>query len=101
MPGARAGMGRSVQSPAGVSGIVNAQQLIVVTLVGTRIGRWSVGIAGVIHTSSQILVVEVGVLMIQTESMSDLLAGHQSPPGWGVILRPGAEVCVSSSWGIP
>src|SRR5438445_9824810 len=94
MPGARAGMGRSVQSPAGVSGIVNAQQLIVVTLVGTRIGRWSVGIAGVIHTSSQIRVVEVGVLVIQTESMSDLLAGHQSPAGWGVILRPGAEVRV-------
>ena len=53
---ARAGVVRTAQGPAGVSGIVNAQQLIVVTLVRTRIGRWSVGIAGVIHTSSQILV---------------------------------------------
>src|SRR5437762_11645882 len=94
MPSAHAGMGRSVQSSAGVCGIVHAQQLIVVTLVGTRIGRSSVGIAGVIHTSSQIQVVEVGVLVVETESMSALLAGYQSPPRWGVILRPGAVVSV-------
>src|SRR6266571_7661795 len=95
---ARAGMSRSAQGPAGRTGIVDAQQFIVVAPVRTGVGGRSIGIAGVIHTSSQIRVVEVGVLMIQTESMSDLLAGRQSPPGWSVILRPGAEVCVSSSW---
>src|SRR6266702_3684904 len=91
---ARAGMSRSAQGPASRTGIGDAQQFIVVAPVGTCIGRRSIGIAGVIHASSQILIVEIRVLVVEAESMSDLLAGYQSPPGWGVILRPGAEVRV-------
>src|SRR6266487_5333600 len=71
---ARAGMSRSAQGPAGRTGIVDAQQFIVVAPVRTGVGGRSIGIAGVIHTSSQIRVVEVGVLMIQTESMSKQVA---------------------------
>src|SRR5437867_2152813 len=94
MSRARAGMSRSAQGRASRTGIVDAQQFIVVAPVGTGVGGRPIGIAGVIHTGPQIRIVEIRVLMVEAKSMSDLLAGYQSPPGWSVILRPGAEVCV-------
>ena len=80
MPCARAGMRFSAQGLPGGTGIVDAQQFIVVTLVGTCIGERSIGIAGVIHTASQIRIVEIRVLVVEAKSMSDRLAGHQSAP---------------------
>ena len=94
MPCARAGMRFSAQGLPGGTGIVDAQQFIVVAPVGTGVGGRPIGIAGVIHTGPQIRIVEIRVLMVEAEGMSDLLAGHQCTPGWRVILRPGAEVCV-------
>src|SRR5262245_30023404 len=94
MSSAGTGMSVCAQRSASVGGSVDAQQLIVITLVGTCIGRRSIGIAGVIHTGPKVRIVEIRVMVVESKGMSDLLAGHQRTPRRGVILRSDAEVGV-------
>ena len=80
MPGARAGMSGSAKGLASVSGIVDAQQLIVVALIGMLVRAW---VVRVVHARAKIRIIEVGVLMVQSESVADFLAGDEIAPNGG------------------
>ena len=80
VPGARAGMSGSAKGLASVSGIVDAQQLIVVALIGMLVRAW---VVRVVHARAKIRIIEVGVLMVQSESVADFLAGDEIAPNGG------------------
>lgn len=85
----RAERGRAERGRAVEVCIDELQLLIVVrirVLVRARVIR-------IIHTASEVRVVEVRVLVIEAEGVPDLLAHHEIPPRRGVVRR-GVEVRV-------
>ncbi len=63
---------------------IDTHQLIVVMFIRVLVRT---GIVRVIHTRSQIGIVEILVLMIQSQRMANLLARHQVPPCGRVVGR--------------
>ena len=64
---------------------VDSFQLIKIVLVGMLIARRAIGITGVIHAATEVRVVEVLILMVETEVMSNFLAHDKPPPLGGVV----------------
>src|SRR5688500_12192619 len=69
---------------AAVSVIVDVKQLLVIVLIRMLIAQ---RIVCVIHTGSEIRVIEIFVLMIESESVSDFLAHHEISPGHCIVSR--------------
>ena len=61
-------------------------ELLVVVSVRAQIARRTVWIARVIHTGPQVAIVEVFVLVIETECVSHFLADDRLTPTWRVVL---------------
>src|SRR5262245_48525431 len=65
---------------------VDAYQLLIIMCIRMLIAGRPVGIAGVVHTGTQVWIVEVLVLVIEAKIMSNLLTHHQATPGGSVVL---------------
>ena len=49
------------------------------------IARWAIGIARVIHTGTEVWIVEILILMVKPKVMRNFLAHDKPPPGRSVV----------------
>src|SRR6266540_6521566 len=90
MARAGAAVRRRRERPTRVVRVVDAQQLVVVALVGMLVRAWTVR---VVHARPEIRVAEVLVLMIEAEVVPDLLTRDELVT-CGRVVRPAVEVGV-------
>lgn len=63
---------------------INTNQLIVVVFIRVLVCAW---IVRVIHTRSQVCIVEILVLMVQSQRVANFLTRNQISPRRGVVCR--------------